>query len=90
MERQIDINLKFLDIIKAKRPESLMQYKLLCDNYNQFANAEPSEVDAKYKDLHKMRVSYNELRSSLSWLSEIGILMRRIIGDANDDSIRDL
>ena len=90
MERQIDINLRFLEIVKAEKPENLMHYKLLCDNYNQFVNAEPSEVDAKYKDLHKMRVSYDDLRASLSWLSEIGILMRSIIGDASDDSIRGL
>lgn len=86
MERQNLINLKFLDIVKSEKPVSLSHIKTLCDNYNQYVNAD--EVPPMYKELREMNVTYVEIHDALRWLLDIGILLREIIKGTLDDHIR--
>lgn len=67
-----------------------MHYKSIFDNFRQYVNADLSERDPKYNELYELKATYEEIIISKRWLSEVGILMRRIFNDAHDDAIRAL
>ena len=88
MERQNEINLKFLDIVKSENPKTLTHIVTLWNNFGQFVHAEA--VPPLYKELKEMNVQYDELHDALRWLLNIGLLLRDIIGDTNEDFIEEV
>lgn len=88
MERQKDINLKFLELVKSKEASELSHLISIAGNYSQFINANSDEVPQDYKELWRMKVQSYELNNALRWLLDIGILLRKIIKDTDEGFIR--